>query len=450
MKRAYTDADLKQILSANRKDSAVIDRKMQDAYAEIRHRSNKNKVKAWKKVIGGFGAAAAAFILAVIFCTANPSLASEIPVLGSIFHKMQGIFTFGGIPKEEITYLQEEQTAGADESESRGNGSPSPSSIEQMMQEQSAGAAEIWETSETPDNASQSRYQAADQGLTVMLTEYYASNQAVFIGVKVESDEAFPEMVTFPVDPHYQLLQLYTTETYSFRDEADTVNGFRHLEGRLVDEHTFEGVMRIDYDSIRMDYRKYDAACAEADAKGELDTMMDADVRDDLITEYEVPDSFQMQLQINGFRGYVSTDVQEEEDYRVKGTWTIQDMLDIQQSSENSAVIRIDETNAEGIGLEYIELSSVELTLHLIQNGDRLTVAVAFDKDGRRIQNGGTNFHALAIFGHDISVINVYVCDYDEYMDELKGIGLQQGDEVFQEVLEERALYKKTIDIAQQ
>lgn len=441
MKRVYTDADLKQILSANRKDSAVIDRKMQDAYGEIRRISKKNKVKAWKKVIGGFGAAAAAFILAVVFCAANPSLASEIPVLGSIFNKMQGIFTFGGIPQDEITYLQEEQDAGVDESESMD--SRSSSSIGQMMLEQSVGAADIWETS---DNTVQSRYQAADQGLTVMLTEYYASNQAVFIGVKVESDEAFPEMVTFAADPHYQLLQLYTTETYSFRDEADTVNGFRHLEGRLVDEHTFEGVMRIDYDSIRMDYRKYDAACAEADAKGELDTMMDADVRDDLITEYEVPDSFQMQLQINGFRGYVSTDVQEEEDYRVKGTWFIPDALDIRQSTENSAVIRIDETNAEGIGLEYIELSSVELTLHLIQNGDRLTVAVAFDKDGRRIQNGGTNFHALAIYGHDISVINVYVCDYDEYMDELKGIGLQQGDEVFREVLEERALYKKTIE----
>lgn len=35
---------------------------------------------------------AAAFVLAMIFCAANPSLASEIPVLGSIFNKMQGIF----------------------------------------------------------------------------------------------------------------------------------------------------------------------------------------------------------------------------------------------------------------------------------------------------------------------------------------------------------------------
>lgn len=469
MGKTYTDADLKRILGANRADSPIIDQKMQEAYAEIRKRGNKSNIRkinvieekdvqtqgsgrystktssVWKKAGGGFGAAAAVFILAIIFCAANPSLASEIPVLGSIFSKMQGIFTFGGIPEDEITYLQEEQTAGAGGAEGMGN--VSGTSIGQMMQEQSIGAGELWESSETPDNTSMSRYQATDRGLTVTLTEYYASNQAIFIGVKVESEEAFPEMANFS---NYQLLQLYTTETYSFRDVGnEEITYFRDLEGQLEDENTFVGVMRIDYDSIRMDYRKYDAAVAEADAKGEPYPEINDDTYADWIREYEIPDSFQMQLQIDGFRIYPYQQETGVEPYKVKGTWTILDTLDIRQSSTNSAVIRIDETNEEGIGLEYIELSPVELTLHMLQNGDRLTFAVVFDKDGRRIRHGGTNAYDLAIYGHDISVITIYVCDYDEYMDELKGIGLQQGDAVFQEVLEERSLYKKTIDTTQ-
>lgn len=441
MKKVYTDADLRRILGANRADSSIIDHKIQEAYAEIRKSSNANSGqrtgRIWKKAIGGFGAVAAAFILAMIFCAANPSLASEIPVLGSIFNKMQGIFPFGGIPGDEITYLQDDVQEGTDAGENV-SGDEAGGTVSQ-------GLAESTGIFGTSDDTSLSRYQTTDQGLTVTLTEYYASNQSIFIGVRVESEKAFPKMATFGPE-HYQLLQLSTTETYSFRDEGAEVRGFRDLEGRLVDEHTFEGVIRIDYDSIKMDYRKYDAAVAEADRKGEPYPEINDDTRDYWIEEYKVPDSFQMQLQIEKIRGYLLSEEQVETDYRVQGTWTIPGTLDIQCSSANSAVIRIDETNAEGIGLEYIEISAVEMTLHPIQNGDRGIVAVALDKDGRQIRHGGTNGNELAIYGHDISVITVYICDYYEYMDELKGIGLQQGDEAFQEALEERALYKKTID----
>lgn len=443
MKKVYTDADLRRILGARKADSTIIEQKIQEAYAEIRKSSNaktgQRTGRIWKRTVGGFGAAAAVFVLAMIFCAANPSLASEIPMLGSIFNKMQGIFTFGGIPKEEITYLQDGEPEGADAGENMSGGA-SGGTVSQ-------GLAESTGIFGASNDTSLSRYQATDQGLTVTLTEYYASNQSIFIGVRVESEKAFPEMATFGSE-HYQLLQLSTTETYSFRDEGAEIRGFRDLEGRLTDEYTFEGVMRIDYDSIKMDYRKYDAAVAEADKKGEPYPEINDETFSDWIDEYEVPDSFRMQLQIERIRGYVLAEeqVEDDQDYRVQGTWMIPDTLNIQCSSTDSAVIRIDETNGEGIGLEYIEISAVEMTLHPIQNGDRAVVAVALDKDGRQIRHGGTNGNELAIYGHDISVIIVYVCDYYEYMDELKGISLQQGYEAFQEALEERALYKKTID----
>lgn len=437
MSKTYTDADLRQILGADRPDSAVIDQKIQETYEQIRRRSNKNKIV--KKAVGGFGAAAAAFMLAMIFCAANPSLAAELPVIGSIFAKVQEIFPFGKMPEDNTTYLQETRQDRVDYGvlDEEGTEVSGADSAEDMT-----------EMSETSGDNALFKYQAADQGLTFILTEYYASNQAVFIGVRIENEESFPEMASFGGNDGYQLLQLMTTETYSFRAEGDeVVIGGRNVEGKLEDEHTFIGIMRIDYDSIRADDRKYIAAYEEAEAKGETLPWINAETYDLYIDQYEVPDSFQMQLQIDSLRGYPEAEGQDSADgYRIKGTWTIPDVLNIQQSTQGNAAIWINETNAEGIGLEYIEISPIELTLHPIENGDRLCIAVAFDKDGRWLQNGSTNFYELAVQGHDISVITVYVCNYDEYMDELKGIPLQQGDGVFQEVLEERALYKKVID----
>lgn len=53
--------------------------------------------------------------------------------------------------------------------------------------------------------------------------------------------------------------------------------------------------------------------------------------------------------------------------------------------------------------------------------------------------------------GYDTSKIYVYICDYVEYMDELKGVWWSGGydesvkGEIFKELLDERSLYHKEI-----
>lgn len=471
MKKAYTDADLRQILGANRADSAVINQKMQEAYEEIRKRSNKNKIVDFnikekerepqngnkrrrktglirKKAAGGLGAAAAVFVLAMIFCAMNPSLAEEIPVLGSIFSKMQGIAKFGGAPEDEIIYLQEEEQH-TDVGVAENMGSLGSTTVGQITQEQAAGAANIWEASETSDNTVLSRYQATDQGLTVTLTEYYASNQGISIGVRVENEEPFPEMAVMLAEPRNQLLQLSITETYSFRDEGDrVVNGFRNLEGRMVDEHTFEGVMRIDYESIRKDLRKYNEAVEEWD-NGEYETANGkgepyVEISDDLIEEYEVPESFQMQLEIQNFRIYT-----QEEKYIVRGDWTIPATLEIRQSTKDTATIWVNETNEYGWGLEYVEISPIEVTIHSITPKGSLSFAapIVLDKNNRPLVFD-PNGNQFGTYGRDISVITVYVCD-DRINLINQAAYLPDGTldkELYAELLEEKAQYKKTID----
>ncbi len=86
------------------------------------------------------------------------------------------------------------------------------------------------------------------------------------------------------------------------------------------------------------------------------------------------------------------------------------------------------------------------MTLNTIEGTD--TFAVALDADGNKMENGSSNAYELAIAGHDISKVYIYICDYTEYMDEIKGYGIPGNhlDKSFQEVLEERALFKTVID----
>ena len=75
--------------------------------------------------------------------------------------------------------------------------------------------------------------------------------------------------------------------------------------------------------------------------------------------------------------------------------------------------------------------------------------AVLLDADGKMIRMAemGGNSEALPIYGHDISTVTVYICDYVEYMDELKGKADQPG---FKDLMEERALYKKEVHFENQ
>lgn len=78
--------------------------------------------------------------------------AREIPILGTIFAKVADVFPFGNLPEEESSVLYEEED---------------------------------------------SLYQVKDGGITVTLEQEYVSNQALFIGVRIESEEPIPELVAY-------------------------------------------------------------------------------------------------------------------------------------------------------------------------------------------------------------------------------------------------------------
>ena len=76
-------------------NSPLIDRKIEEAYGIIRERSEKKKRQSRKRKFVQTGAAAAAIVVAIGFCAANPVLAKELPLIGSVIERVQELL---GVP----------------------------------------------------------------------------------------------------------------------------------------------------------------------------------------------------------------------------------------------------------------------------------------------------------------------------------------------------------------
>ena len=380
-------------------NSPLIDRKIEEAYGIIRETSEKKKRQRRKRKFVQTGAAAAAIVVAIGFCAANPVLAKELPLIGSVIERVQELLGFQEIPTEEIVTLVP-----------TGQGKYNAGEREEAV-DNNTGATGIQSTETSVEATEPAQYQVSDQGYTITLTDYYATNQAIFLGVKMESEEGFPEM-SADSDGKSQIM-IATLEEYSFRS-GDPVHGGRALVGQIVDGHTFCGLIRIDYKSIQTGNQGY----------------------------YEqIPEDMTLQLEIPYFFLYPKGASKET----VRGSWKFPE-FSIAQSDKEMQVIEIGETNEAGFGLEKIEVSPVELTVYDIFPEDHLVVTVVLDKDGRKLTYAGNNTNELAVSGYDISEITVYLYDYDEYM-EIKGLALGEDSTAFREILEKNALYEKKISI---
>lgn len=450
MQNYFSEKDLQRVLGADLKSSSIIDAKVEEAYKMIRSTENKinKKKRKHKSILKGIGiglsSVAAVLVLTFTFCVMNPVMAMEIPVLGGLFAKVAEFFSFGRLPEEEVTELYTQEDL-------------------DMKTQEDLGV-----------KTQEALYQKTDNGITISLTEQYASNQAVYVGMCIENEQGFPELQVNQDGSQY--LRIKTLENYSFR--ADEINSYRTIEGKFEDAHTFIGIMRIDYSEIDKDDRKYQEAYRQAQERGE-ELALTMENYSEYIDQYQIPETFSMELDISKVVGYLANPTMPEEMNGVQGqeemtdeeweaymkslpdewyqfpnsyenwwqdgTWKYD--LNITKKDSNAKVIQVNETNAQGIGLESLEISSVEMTLNTIEPVGMMTFAVALDANGNKIESGGGNADELAIEGHDISKVFIYICDYDQYMDELKGYGVpgNGNSKSFQEVLEEHALFKTVV-----
>lgn len=141
------------------------------------------------------------------------------------------------------------------------------------------------------------------------------------------------------------------------------------------------------------------------------------------------------------------------ENFWYEGTWDFD--IPITIDSSQTVTLDINETNDDGIGLKSVVKTPYELDVNVMyEEGSNSNVfMVALDADGNKLPyiDTASSTDNFAIQDRDISTVDIYILDYGQYMDELKGEERYNNnenkpvEEKWSTLLDANAKYHKTI-----
>lgn len=482
-----------------------------------KQKSSKKKRSIFMKGTAGFAAAAATF---TVVCISNPALAAQIPVVGHVFEALGDSLGFSGDYSKYAKPLDDNTLVKAEiESETEGT-----------------KAAETEDTDAAKAVSADSAYSKTVNGTTITLSEVYCNDEALNIALMIRTEDEFPKTSYFQDTERVNVFFDRTVLDCSYNQTATEdfqkiINA--DLEGKMMDEHTFAGVLRIPIDETNTDYQAYDeywnALQAFCDEKGVardedggldfdsyeevlgIDTMWNDDIVSvggpdikDYNVEIPVPDEFTVNLSLSKLYGFLpeeEMDVPEisqelRDEYNAKmaengldeanyenfteeeleiehqlftemmnkhheqypeladrvnkyynwwidGEWDFH--IDVAKNDEGVITKEINDMDENGYGISSVTMTPFEISV-TSETEDADTVIAVLDANGDLLGVSG-GFGAVAIGDADVSKLDIYICDYIEYMDELKGYWWSDDYEekkktkTFKELLEERALH---------
>lgn len=387
---------------------------MEKIYTE----QKRNRLKSW---VARGAATAAVLVCGVIFWVSNPAFASELPLIGHIFEKLQDTFFYQGDYNGIGERLEEDSPA-------------------------SENAGEKDETEETEN------YTKTVDGMTVTLSEIYSNDQALYVTVQIRSKDVFSGISGFSVD---------TKQKYSFLTDTEYSNPT--LEGEFIDEHTFAGLMRFDLNEVRLE-------------------MVDESGKDaGLYSQTEIPDTYSVELELDQIVGALSQteapdlgmtkeelDAMSDEEWKeymmewdtqhpdyykdldiiYDGPWTFN--LNVTKNSSDMQVVEIDDQNELGIGFSRVVKDRFEISMYdsYANPEDRgKYIPVMLDADGRLMYGNDGLVQTVAINDWDVSKVDLFLVEEILWLDEIKGIYWNQPDaqtydgKTFKEILLESCAY---------
>lgn len=450
------------------------------------------------------GAAAAALALGFLVCLTNPVLAKELPLVGSLFELLQNEVSFFGNFADKATVLEEpavQMQATDDADAADGSADNTDGSTDNDASADGTAADGV--------------YTKTCDGLTITFSEVYANEQTIYLTMLAESEEPFPDTMTGSTESGERpSIELNYEKNYSFLEESaqTLLTDMTNPEGIFLDEHTYSCILRIDLAADSTDYSEFDEKYQELtqqildemgvtleDLNDETDegyallTQFSNEIssRNGALREYikklEVPESFTLGIDITSFVGtkaepeYWDPGYSEEElaamseeewrevmdqqpaeyrqfpnqyqNYWYEGSWSFE--IPVTVDTTQTEVLELNETNADGIGLSRVIRTPYEITVYdkYDEGGYSDTFLVALDANGNKLpyNDSAGNCNNFAIQDRDISTVDIYILDYIQYMDELKGEERYNNNETKPEeekwstLLDANALYHKTI-----
>ena len=132
--------------------------------------------------------------------------------------------------------------------------------------------------------------------------------------------------------------------------------------------------------------------------------------------------------------------------WTLKGDWKFN--VDVEKNTSDTVKKDVNVVDENGDGVLSITKTPFEITMKM-QDPETKYVAVMLDANGDIMPYGGvanSNADTYAIQDRDVSTVYIYLCDYYEYMDELKGYYWSDDYEekaktrTFKQLLDERAV----------
>lgn len=481
------------------------------------------KFKTIYKTVLGMTAAAAVFSAV---CITNPAFAENIPLVGNVFERIGNSLGFSGDFSKYATPLEDENSStevGSTQNEKEQNTSSDNRNT-------NATESENVEAENTDSKWSQTY-----NGTTLTVSEVYCNDTALYISLIISMEEKIPNTLrTEDRTPWINLNNGSIWMKCDFNDGDMLVNA--PLDGQLIDDHTFAGVLRIDNTEFTYDFAGeqrfneawekfwkekgiddvYNATNEEMAAAIGIEDAENVTIEDavaagapdekDYLKEIKVPDQFTMELsfpQIVGMLPEEETTTPEipqelrderdqavadaglnEDDYEnfteeqqetlrlidqemynkytklypdvnkhpnkyenwwVDGDWDF--TIPVEKNDAQTVIKEIQAVDSEGNGVISLTKTPFEITMN--ESGDTADYfPVILDADGKPMSFGKFTgiANTVAISDRDISTVYVYLCDYIEYMDELKGYYWSDDYEekaktkTFKQLLDERAV----------
>lgn len=481
------------------------------------------KFKTIYKTVLGMTAAAAVFSAV---CITNPAFAENIPLVGNVFERIGNSLGFSGDFSKYATPLEDENSStevGSTQNEKEQN-----TSSDNMN-------TNVTESDNKENENTGSKWIQTYNGTTLTVSEVYCNDTALYISLIISMEEKIPNtLLTEDGTPWINLNNGSIWMKCDFNDGDMLVNA--PLDGQLIDDHTFAGVLRIDNTEFTYDFAGeqrfneawekfwkekgiddvYNATNEEMAAAIGIEDTENVTIEDaiaagapdekDYLKEIKVPDQFTMELsfpQIVGMLPEEETTTPEipqelkderdqavadaglnEDDYEnfteeqqetlrlidqemynkytklypdvnkhpnkyenwwVDGDWDF--TIPVEKNDAQTVTKEIQAVDSEGNGVTSLTKTPFEITMN--ESGDTVDYfPVILDADGKPMSFGkftGTA-NTVAISDRDISTVYVYLCDYIEYMDELKGYYWSDDYEekaktkTFKQLLDERAV----------
>lgn len=351
---------------------------------------------------------AAAVALASVLCISNPSFAAKMPLIGHIFEQVENNTSVKGDFSQVAETLTQSTENTADQKADK--------TVKNA--DSKNGNTGIDDDSEVPADGT---YTKTSNGITVTLSEVYYNKNAMYIAMSLYSEEPFPEDIKIKDHVKDYILDfdqaaISGENTFSFMPDEKTFL-FNYMEGKFVDDHTFAGMLRVDLSSL----------------------------------ETEPTDTFTCHMALDSIRfDNVNFTVADEKIY--EGNWDFD--LNVKLDTKDTQTVEVNEVNDDGVGLEKVVKTRYELRVYPKDKSEtdgKYYFAEVFDANGERMDYAGDITDCRQTYGYDTSKVNIYLCDEDEYMNELKGYYFSEDYEekkktkTYEEYIAEHAVYHKEI-----